>query len=94
MRLSVKGFALAAGILWGAVMFLTALLNLAFPDYGGLFLEMMASVYPGYEGTTGFVAVVVGTLYGALDGAVVGAVLAWLYNALTPAAAAESVPTI
>jgi hypothetical protein len=43
---------------------------------------MMASVYPGYTAEPGFGQVLIGGLYGALDGAVVGAVLAWLYNTL------------
>ena len=40
----------------------------------------MASVYPGYNATPSIGQVIIGTLYGVLDGAVGGAVFAWLYN--------------
>lgn len=81
MKLSVKGLAVALALVWGILaMFLTGLANLIWPTYGRAFLEVMASVYPGYDATGGFGEVIVGALYGLLDGAVVGAVLAWLYN--------------
>lgn len=40
----------------------------------------MASVYPGYTGESTFGQVIVGTLYGLVDGAIAGGLLAWLYN--------------
>ncbi len=40
----------------------------------------MASLYPGYTATASFGQVLVGTLYGVVDGAAAGAVFAWLYN--------------
>ena len=42
----------------------------------------MASVYPGYTATPSLGQVIIGTLYGMLDGAIVGAVFAWLYNTI------------
>ena len=63
-------------------MLLTGLANLIWPGYGQGFLEVMASVYPGYHATSNFGDVIVGTLYGLVDGAVGGAVVAWLYNRL------------
>jgi hypothetical protein len=81
MKLSVKGLALTLGLVWGILgMFLVGLCNLIWPTYGAAFLEVMASVYPGYHGTPSFVQVIVGTLYGIVDGAVAGAIFAWVYN--------------
>jgi hypothetical protein len=40
----------------------------------------MASVYPGYSASPGIGQVIIGTLYGAADGAICGALFAWLYN--------------
>ena len=37
-------------------------------------------LYPGYDATASFGQVIVGTLYGLVDGAVGGAIVAWLYN--------------
>jgi len=42
----------------------------------------MSSVYPGYHATRSIAEVIVGTLYGVVDGLVGGAVFAWLYNQL------------
>ncbi len=81
MKLSVKGLALTLGLVWGGLaMLLTGLANLIWPGYGGEFLKVMASVYPGYHATASFGQVIVGTLYGIVDGAVAGAVFAWVYN--------------
>ncbi len=82
MKLDVKAMALTIGLLWGAAMFLTGTANLVSDGYGEDFLDLMASVYPGYDATASFGQVMIGTLYGLLDGTVGGAVVAWLYNRL------------
>lgn len=80
MKLSVKGLALASGILWGVAMLGMGLANLIWSSYGQQFLQLMASVYPGYHSTRSITEVIVGTLYGAVDGFIGGGVFAWLYN--------------
>jgi hypothetical protein len=81
MKLSVKSTALAAGLMCGILaMFLTGIANLIWPGYGQEFLRMMASIYPGYHATRNFGQIIVGTLYGLVDGGVGGAIFAWLYN--------------
>ncbi|MFQ5695324.1 MAG: hypothetical protein ACE5HB_04990 [Terriglobia bacterium] len=81
MKLSVKGLAITLGLVWGILaMFLVGLGNLIWQGYGQPFLEVMASVYPGYHAEATFGQVIIGTLYGLLDGAVGGALIAWVYN--------------
>ncbi len=80
MKLDVKAMALTIGLSWGAAMLLTGVAYVISEGYGELFLDVMASVYPGYDATSNFGDVIVGTLYGLLDGAAGGAVIAWLYN--------------
>lgn len=87
MRLNVKAMALAAGLLWGLALLLVGLANLVWEGYGGDFLELAASVYPGYSGAASLWQVLVATLYGLVDGAIGGAVLAWVYNLFVPRAA-------
>jgi hypothetical protein len=82
MRLSVTALGLAAGIVWGAVVLIVALANLIWPDYGRAFLDLVASVYPGYRPGSGLGSVITGTLYGLVDGAIGGALFGWLYNLL------------
>ena len=81
MKLDVKTVAVVLALAWGILgMFVTGLANLIWPGYGQVFLDVMASLYPGYTATASFGQVIIGALYGILDGAVAGAVFAWLYN--------------
>ncbi len=83
MRLDIKALALAMGILWGAGVLIMALANLIWPVYGKVFLDGLASVYPGYHAGRNVTDVLVGTGYAFVDGGIGGGVLAWLYNCLT-----------
>jgi hypothetical protein len=80
MRLDVTALALTAGLLWGAVMLVVTGANLVWPGYGRAFLELVASIYPGYRPGDGLRSVIVGTLHAIADGAIGGAVFAWIYN--------------
>ena len=83
MKLDVKAATLTFGLIWGAMMLLIGAGNLVNGSYGQAFLDAMASVYPGYHaaGTAG--DMIVGALYGTVDGAIAGLVVAWLYNRLS-----------
>lgn len=78
--LQVRALALAAALLWGGGFFLVGVVNLAAPGYGIAYLDLGASLYPGYAGPGGLGSVLVVTLYGLLDGAIAGAIFAWIYN--------------
>lgn len=80
MKINVKSLAVASAILWGAAMLGMGLANLIWSGYGQQFLRTMSSVYPGYHATRSIAEVIVGTVYGAVDGLIGGAVFAWLYN--------------
>ncbi len=81
MKLDVKAVTVALALVWGVLgMFLTGVMNIILPGYGGKFLGMMEAVYPGYYVTAGFAGVLVATLYGLVHGALMGAAYAWLYN--------------
>jgi len=85
MQINVKAAAISVGLLWGIFgMCVTAIGNLLVPGYGQALLNVMASVYPGYEATQSIGQVIIGTLYGILDGVLVGTVFAWLYNTMAP----------
>ena len=80
MRFSVIPLALTLGLFWGAAILIVALANLIWPNYGRAFLDLAASLYPGYHPGSGLASVITVTLYGLVDGAVGGALFAWLYN--------------
>ena len=80
MRVRIRTASLTFAMFVAILMIVVGLARLVSEDYGQAFVEVMASLYPGYTGTANFPQVIIGALYGALDGAVAGAVLSWLYN--------------
>lgn len=82
MKINVKALAVTVGLFWGLVLLMVTSANLIWPQYGRSFVDLVASLYPGYHPSTGIGSVVTGTLYGFVDGAIGGALFAWLYNLL------------
>lgn len=82
MKLSVKAFALTAGILWGAAVCLATLWLLVM-GYDGRLISQLDHFYLGY--TFSAVGALVGLVWGFVDGAIGGALFAWLYNKLAKA---------
>ena len=80
MKLSIKGLAISAAIIWGAAILIVGGANIMFPGYGSNFLEVIGSVYPGYHPGTGISSVIFGSLYGIVDACIGAAIFAWLYN--------------
>ena len=69
--------------MWGALILIVASANAIWPSYGGAFLELASSIYSGYDPSPGIGSIIIGTLYGLVDGAIGGAIFGWLYNFLT-----------
>ena len=81
MKLDIKALALVrAGVGHPRDAAPTGIVNMIWPTYGQAFLEMMASVYPGYAANGSAAQVIIGTVYGVVDGAIAEAIFAWLYN--------------
>jgi hypothetical protein len=80
MQLSLKSM-IIAGALFKAVCFLfISLLNLILRPYGGAYLALLASLYPGYDPVIVPLALIVGTFYSLLAGGIAGLLFGWLYN--------------
>jgi hypothetical protein len=82
MRLNICALSLTVGFFWGGLIFIVAVANLFWPDYGSAFLELAASLYPGYNAEPAIGQVIVGSLYALVDGAIGGALFGWIYNLL------------
>jgi hypothetical protein len=82
MKLNLKALAFSLAVLWGAGVFLVGLANLIWPGYAAAFLNLLASIYPGYHASGSFGDLIVGTLYAVLDGAAGALIFGWLYNSL------------
>ncbi|MGD0499163.1 MAG: hypothetical protein ABSC23_12080 [Bryobacteraceae bacterium] len=75
-----KAFSLAAGILWGFLLFVFTLIETA--RGAGRGLAHLSAVYPGYAVT--YLGSVIGLVYGFVSAAIVGLVFCWLYARLSP----------
>lgn len=81
MKLNVKAFGLACGILWGASLIVMGIIAMIAPDYMGNFVRAVGSKYIGYN-TTAF-GILIGGVWGFIDAGIGGLILAWLYNKLS-----------
>lgn len=79
MKLDVKAFAIACGLIWGLGLFCLTWWVIAFDGITGD-PTPIALVYRGYNISPA--GSVIGLAWGLVDGAIGGAVLAWLYNRL------------
>ena len=79
MKLNAKAFSLAAGLVWGLVVFLVTNFSLLFHGQGQT-LSKLEQIYPFY--TISFVGSIVGFLWGFVSMALLGLLFVWLYNML------------
>ncbi len=75
-KLNVKALAIALGSSWALCMLFAGLA--AIFGWSVQFVEIMGSVYTGYEAT--FLGAIIGATWGFIDGAVAGIVIAFIYN--------------
>lgn len=80
MKWNIKAAAFTVALMWGGGMFFMGVSNMIWPGYGEAFLNVIGSVYPGYEPGSGWGSVLVGTGYAVVDGALGAALAAWVYN--------------
>ena len=80
MKFNIAAAAIAGGLGFAIALGSAGVLNMLVEGYGSAFLDMMASVYPGYKasGTAG--DLVIGCFYAATDGIIAGGGFALLYN--------------
>jgi hypothetical protein len=80
MQLSLKAMILA-GALFKLIGFLViSLLNLLLRPYGGAYLVLLVSLYPGYDPLNVPLALLIGSFYSLIWGALAGLLFGWLYN--------------
>jgi hypothetical protein len=82
MRVNLKAITLSSAIVWGLAMLIVGLIHMAAHSYGGEFLRLMSSVYPGADTAPNIGRVLLGTVYGFVDGGVAGCIFGLLYDAI------------
>jgi hypothetical protein len=79
MKLNIKAFALACGLIWGfALLFIPWWLTML--EGGSPEPCLLNRLYPGYTMTP--IGSLIGAVWGFIDAGIGGAILAWLYNLL------------
>jgi hypothetical protein len=79
MRLNIKAFALACGLIWGFGLFALTWWIIAFEGATGD-VTIIGRLYRGYSVSP--VGSLIGLLWAFADGLVGGLIFAWLYNLL------------
>lgn len=79
MKLNVKAFGLAFGLVWGVGLFLLTWWIIAFEGTTGE-VTMIGRLYRGYSITP--IGSVIGLVWAFFDGLIGGLIFAWLYNLL------------
>jgi len=77
MKLSLKALSLSLGLVWAGAVFLTTLLSI-FTGYGEEFLNLIASLYPGY--TISWAGSIIGLIYAFVDGFICALIFGLIYN--------------
>lgn len=77
MKLNVKAFALACGLVWGLGLFLLTWWIILFEGATGE-ITTIGRIYRGFNISP--VGSVIGLIWALIDGTIGGAIFAWLYN--------------
>jgi hypothetical protein len=80
MKLSLKAMIIAGAVLKAGGFLFVSLMNLLLRPYGGAYLALLTSLYPGYDPVSGPIGIVVGTLYSLIAGALAGLLFGCVYN--------------
>ena len=80
MKLSLRAMIIAGAVLKASSFLFVSLMNLVFRPYGGAYLALLTSLYPGYDPVSGPIGIFVGTFYSLIAGALAGLLFGWAYN--------------
>jgi len=80
MKFNIAAAAIAGGIGFALCLGFAGVLSMAVDGYGKAFLDIMASLYPGYKASGTVGDLVIGCFYAAVDGIIAGGGIALLYN--------------
>lgn len=78
MKLSIKGFAIACGILWAVAVFWCVLMELV--GIGSAPFNVVDQFYFDLLTPTIGGGIILGTVIGFVDGLIFGAIFSWIYN--------------
>ena len=80
MRLNIWAFTVTCAIILAVTILVVGIVNIYVEGYGWMVLQIASSIYPGYDATSNFGSVLVGTGYALVDGAIGGLIFSFIYN--------------
>ena len=80
MKLSLTALLVAGALLKATGFLFISLMNTVLRPYGGAYLAVLTTLYPGYDPVSGPASIVIGTLYSLLAGALAGLLFGAFYN--------------
>jgi hypothetical protein len=80
MKLSLRAMIIGGAVFKTSGFLFVSLMNLVFRPYGGAYLALLTSLYPGYDPVSGPIGILVGTFYSLIAGALAGLLFGWAYN--------------
>ena len=82
MKLNVKAFGIAAGLVWGFNWFILTWWMILFNGITNERIAFISDVYIGF--TLNPLGSLVALAYGLVDGFFIGLLVAWIYNKIAP----------
>jgi len=82
MKLNINAFGLACGILAGVFVAAMTLTNIVW-GYPSSWVNLIADIYRWGYHPSSYWAIMIGLIYGFVDGYVFGFLLSWVYNRFT-----------
>lgn len=80
LKFSLRAMIIAGALFKAAGFLFVSLMNLVFRPYGGAYLALLTSIYPGYDPVSVPLGILLGTFYSLVAGALAGLLFGWLYN--------------
>ena len=84
LKLSLTAMIIAGALFKAAGFLFVSLMNLVLPPYGGAYIALLTSIYPGYDPLSGPLGILLGIFYSLIAGALAGLLFGWLYNFFAP----------
>ena len=83
MKLPIKALIIAGALFKATAFLFISFMNLILRPYGGAYLALLSSLYPGYDPINVPIALILGTIYSLIAGAFAGLLFGCVYNLFT-----------
>ena len=84
LKLSLTAMIIAGALFKAAGFLFVSLMNLVLPPYGGAYIALLTSIYPGYDPLSGPLGILLGIFYSLIAGALAGLLFGWIYDIFAP----------